>query len=127
MSKFIIYYISPESFKNVDFWLKEVRNYSNPDILIFLIGNKSDLEESRTVSMEEGLHFYNDYKLNLFCESSAKTGYNIDKIFIKASFILYDEYINNLNESDSTETESLPINDKITLDSISKRQKKNCC
>jgi GTPase SAR1 family protein len=45
MSKFIIYFISPESFKNVDFWLKEVRNYSNPDILIFLIGNKSDLEE----------------------------------------------------------------------------------
>ena len=115
------------SFEEIEYWYKEIRKYANSDIKLFLIGNKSDLEESRTVSMEEGLHFYNDYKLNLFCESSAKTGYNIDKIFIKASFILYDEYINNLIESDSTETESLPINDKITLDSISKRQKKNCC
>jgi Ras-related protein Rab-11A len=32
------------SFENIDMWMKELKNNSNPDIKIFLVGNKSDLE-----------------------------------------------------------------------------------
>ena len=38
-----------ESFNHIETWLKEVKLQSNPDIKIFLIGNKSDLEEERKV------------------------------------------------------------------------------
>ena len=34
-------------------WLKELKTHANPDIKVFLIGNKIDLEDSRQVSTEE--------------------------------------------------------------------------
>jgi small GTP-binding protein len=37
--------ISKDSYNNIDIWLKELRTNSNPDVKVFLIGNKSDLEE----------------------------------------------------------------------------------
>lgn len=37
--------ISLESFKNIDFWLKDLKTHSNPDLKVFLIGNKADLDE----------------------------------------------------------------------------------
>ena len=33
-----------ESFNHIESWLKEIKLQSNPDIKIFLIGNKADLE-----------------------------------------------------------------------------------
>ena len=33
-----------ESFNNLEFWINELRTKGNPDINIFLIGNKADLE-----------------------------------------------------------------------------------
>jgi len=42
---FNLYLSSRESFENVDSWLKEIKNNSNPDVKVFLIGNKSDLED----------------------------------------------------------------------------------
>jgi Ras-related protein Rab-11A len=32
------------SFNDIDIWLKELKTHSNPDVKLFLIGNKSDLE-----------------------------------------------------------------------------------
>ena len=34
-------------------WLKELKTHANPDIKVFLIGNKIDLAETRVVSTEE--------------------------------------------------------------------------
>jgi small GTP-binding protein len=38
-----------ESFKHLESWLNEIRTHSNPDVKIFLIGNKIDLEEKRKI------------------------------------------------------------------------------
>ena len=35
---------------------------SNPDIKVFLIGNKLDLEESRLVAKERAIQFKNDFE-----------------------------------------------------------------
>ena len=85
---------SKESFENIDMWLRELRTHSNPDAKVFLIGNKIDLENQRQVSREEGEKFCKDNKLNGFMESSAKTGINAQKIFIKAAETLYEDYLN---------------------------------
>ena len=45
---FLIYY-SENSFNSVDLWLKDLKANSSPDIKIFLIGNKSDLEDQRKI------------------------------------------------------------------------------
>jgi len=39
-----------ESFERIDYWVKEVKKYTREDIILILIGNKSDLE--RQVSFE---------------------------------------------------------------------------
>jgi len=50
--------------------------YSSPQI-----GNKCDLEEKRVISQEEGKAFANSIGAQ-FMETSAKTGYNIDRAFL---------------------------------------------
>ena len=66
---------------------------SNPDIKVFLIGNKVDLEESRLVPKEKALQFKKDFDLDLFMETSAKTGLNTQEIFVEAAKILYFDYM----------------------------------
>ena len=72
---FLVYDISKkETFDNVaERWLQELRYSTSQDIVIMLIGNKSDLEASREVSIEDAkafagelhiffkIRFYNSY------------------------------------------------------------------
>ena len=73
-------------------WLKELKTHANPDIKIFLIGNKIDLADNRKVTQEEARKFKDDYMLNLYMETSAKTGFNAKEIFIEAAKTLCKEY-----------------------------------
>lgn len=69
-----------ESFDSVTMWLSELRKFCDPKIVIALVGNKIDLESSRTVSYEEGNTFAEQNNL-LFFETSAKTSQNIQICF----------------------------------------------
>ena len=73
-----------ESFKDLKSWLyeieKNVPKTESPSI--FLVGNKNDLEKERKITTEEGEQFAKKYGLTFF-ESSAKTGKNVDLIFIE--------------------------------------------
>jgi small GTP-binding protein len=84
---------SKDSYDNVDVWLKELKMHSNPDAKVFLIGNKIDLENERKVEFEQGVQFAKENGLDLFMESSAKTGLNAQKIFIEAAKVLYADYL----------------------------------
>lgn len=43
-----------ETFNHLTSWLDDARQHSNSNMTIMLIGNKSDLEQRRAVSFEEG-------------------------------------------------------------------------
>ena len=89
----IVYSITDQfSFESIDQWLKELKLNSSPDIKIFLIGNKIDLQDKREVSTEQGKNMQNDYNLDLFIESSAKNGHNTEFIFAQAAKLLYIDY-----------------------------------
>jgi Ras-related protein Rab-1A len=103
---FMVYAINNRnSFENIDTWLKEIKYKSNPDIKIFLIGNKCDLIEERKVTYEEGKIFCNNYEFDGFYEVSAKTGERTEEILINAAKVLLSEFKNyqtiknNKNES----------------------------
>ena len=124
--------ISKESFDNVEMWLRELRSHSNPDVKVFLIGNKTDLEAEREVTTEQGENFYKQNNLNLFLESSAKTGFNSQKIFIKAAEILYEDFTKYQDENSSNEngsTNENNNNNKQRLDNYNNgnKKKKACC
>jgi small GTP-binding protein len=93
----ILYSIdNKESFEHAENWLNDLKSQANPDVRIFLVGNKSDLEDERKVSKEEGLKFKNDQGLDLFMETSAKTGYNARSVMIEAAKLLYADYLKYL-------------------------------
>ncbi len=53
----------PQSFVNSERWLKELREHADDDIVIMLVGNKSDLKHVRAVSTEEAISFAEENNL----------------------------------------------------------------
>ena len=64
---------SKQSFIGLNRWLEEVRNHSENDAIIILVGNQCDRESEREVSKEQGARFAKDNGINFFIETSAKT------------------------------------------------------
>ena len=60
------------TYNHLSSWLTDTRNLTNPSTVIFLIGNKSDLESTREVTYEEAKNFADEHGL-LFAEASAMT------------------------------------------------------
>lgn len=63
-------------------WVTELLRNAPPNIVIALVGNKLDLEEDRQVSIEEAEAYANEAGL-LFTETSARTGANVNEVFLK--------------------------------------------
>ena len=78
-----------KSFQSVGNWVKQLKANSNPDIKIFLVGNKNDLVDERKISEEEGRKCCKELEFFSFYETSAKTGFNAQEIFIQAVKLLY--------------------------------------
>lgn len=69
-----------ETFNCVDKWLDDFRENSDKDVCVVLIGNKSDLEEKRMVSVQEGEEKAREKGL-AFVETSAKENSNVSNAF----------------------------------------------
>ena len=70
-----------QTYENVKNWINQIREEANPNVVIYLAGNKVDVnEELRVVRTEEGQKIADEYNLP-FYETSAKSGININEIF----------------------------------------------
>jgi len=79
-----------ETFNHLKGWLAEVKEHSTKDMVIMLIGNKSDLEHKRAVTYEEGRKFAEENGL-IFSETSAKTAQNVEEAFLQTAKMIYDK------------------------------------
>mmetsp|Transcript_14995 Transcript_14995/g.37722 ORF Transcript_14995/g.37722 Transcript_14995/m.37722 type:complete len:155 (+) Transcript_14995:1-465(+) len=68
------------SFLNTSKWIEDVRSERGSDVVIVLVGNKTDLADRRQVSTEEGEEKAKENNV-MFIETSAKMGYNIKALF----------------------------------------------
>ena len=71
------------SFENINKWVENLKKFSEPDIVIMIVGNKLDLVENpndRKVPIEEAEEFCREKKL-LYGETSAYTSANIKEVF----------------------------------------------
>ena len=77
----IVYDITDrKTFNNIINWIDQCHNNGPSTISLVLVGNKVDLEENRVITYEEGNDLANRFNMQ-FYETSAYTGYNIDKLF----------------------------------------------
>ena len=53
---FFLVFFRRDTFEHLITWLEDCRRYSSHNIVIMLIGNKSDIEDKREVTREEGLN-----------------------------------------------------------------------
>ncbi|CAB0014472.1 unnamed protein product [Nesidiocoris tenuis] len=79
-----------ETFNHLTTWLDDARQHSNSNMVIMLIGNKSDLESRREVKKEEGEAFAREHGL-IFMETSAKTAANVEEAFINTAKEIYEK------------------------------------
>jgi len=83
-----------DSFLNLESWFTEVRENTNSNIVIILVGNQSDKTNERAVTYEEGEKFARENKIDLFYETSAFRGDNIDKCFFEGTKMVFQTYMN---------------------------------
>ncbi|XP_072282606.1 EF-hand calcium-binding domain-containing protein 4B-like [Pyxicephalus adspersus] len=67
---------SKKTFTDVCYWLNRIQAKTVDDIVILLIGNKTDCESERKVAYEDAKKLAQDYQL-LFTECSAESGENV--------------------------------------------------
>lgn len=75
---------SRHSFNNTAKWIESIRLERGDDIVLALVGNKSDLSEKREVSTEEGEMRAQELKA-IFIEVSARSGQNVKALFRKVA------------------------------------------
>ena len=90
-----------DTFKNLDFWIKDLEDNSDIDnLFIYLIGNKNDMEDKREVSWVEASNYAKEKKLP-YIEVSAKTGNNIQKLFDEVIKGAMTKMLTNENKDNS--------------------------
>ncbi|KAK0708991.1 putative GTP-binding protein Drab11 [Lasiosphaeria miniovina] len=77
----LVYDISKAStYDNVSRWLKELRDHADTNIVIMLVGNKSDQRHLRAVPTEDAKNFASENNLS-FIETSALDATNVELSF----------------------------------------------
>lgn len=76
------------TFENVTRWLKELRDHTDPNIVVMLLGNKSDLRHLVAVSTDEAKSLAEREAL-YFMETSALEATNVENAFTEALTQIY--------------------------------------
>ena len=111
----LVYNISERvSFQNIENWMESIKENSN-GIPTILIGNKSDLNDERAVSFEEGNQKAQEFGCP-FYETNCKNGDNIDKCFVELAELVYEKIGKKSSQ-----------NDRLKLRKNAFKRKKKCC
>jgi len=118
------------TYENVERWLKELRDHADQNIVIMLVGNKSDLRHLRAVPTDEARAFAEKNSLS-FIETSALDSTNVEAAFQQILTEIYrivsqKQIRNESGDDPSPSPENIrPIT--IPPTDNSDRNKKQCC
>ena len=77
----LLYDITKQSsFDNIREWVRDIKEEVNEKAILFLIGNKIDMEDQRKIPKEKGVELAEEFKIPFF-EASAKSGENVDEVY----------------------------------------------
>ncbi len=97
------------SFLNTSKWIEDIRNERGNDVIIALVGNKTDLTAKRQVTLEEGEEKAKKEDI-LFIETSAKAAHNIKALFKKLANALPNNSLSNKSRNDDDDTSQVVVN-----------------
>ncbi|KAF5895385.1 ras-related protein Rab-41 isoform X1, partial [Clarias magur] len=75
------------SFQQTSKWIDDVRTERGSDVIIMLVGNKTDLADKRQVSVEAAEKKARELNV-MYIETSAKAGYNVKQLFRRVAAAL---------------------------------------
>jgi len=120
-----------DTFNHLTTWLEDARKHANENMVIMLVGNKSDLERRRAVTVEEGEQFAREHNL-IFIETSAKTASNIEEAFVRTAQHIYQR-IQSGTFDISNESSGIKLGPMQTPTDLTKKgdtpakQEEGCC
>ncbi|KAM3145999.1 hypothetical protein pb186bvf_001977 [Paramecium bursaria] len=71
-----------QSFVDIQNWLNEIKKYAVEGVIQVLVGNKSDLDQKREVSLEEAQHLAQQLNTAYF-EISSNDAINLEQPFVR--------------------------------------------
>ena len=110
---------SRSSFTNTKKWMKNITDRAKPDIIIYLVGNKTDCLEERVIFEEEALKLSKKYGMKYY-ETSAKNGGGI-KDTVEA--LVMDIFNNTKGGNSPLGGDGTPVR----VSQVEKKKKKKCC
>ena len=118
-----------KSFNNLNKWIKELEYYCLYNPIVSLVGNKTDLINSRVVD-EHDHKLLNEYFDNFnieFNDISVKENTNIDTVVTNLTSRIYKHLINNLNVDIENYDIKKNTNTISHFEILEKKTKKKCC
>lgn len=104
---------SQTSFQTMEHWYNELLEKGPPGMQIIVVGNKSDLVDSRSIKREDAEQFVSKHLVAFYTETSAKSGEGIIELFQRVA------------EFDNTENKPRPAT-RISPNAA-KEEKSGCC
>ncbi|KAG0455291.1 hypothetical protein HPP92_024256 [Vanilla planifolia] len=116
------------TFESMERWLKELREHTNSNVIVMLVGNKADLRHLRAVSTEDAKAFA-EKESTFFMETSALESTNVEDAFIEVLTQIHSVMSKKaLNVGD--DPMALPKGQTISVgskDDVSVVKKSGCC
>ncbi|XP_078438907.1 ras-related protein RIC2 [Wolffia australiana] len=116
------------TFENVERWLKELRDHTDPNIVVMLIGNKSDLRHLVAIPTDDGKEFSERESL-YFMETSALEATNVEAAFAEVLTQIYRIVSKKPVDAGDDASASAPgKGEKINIkDDVSAVKRPGCC
>lgn len=108
-----------KSFTSLEKWINDVRMERGEDVIVVVVGNKSDLNAKRQVSSEEAETFSTDVGAKFFIETSTKANHNVKLLFKRIASCL-PEFKDSVEPETRAETVNVSIENAAPLGS-------SCC
>lgn len=116
-----------------NYWFQEVKDNAPEDVIVFIVGNKSDLYEKEAVNEEEARQYAKDINA-LYKLVSAENGDGINEIFkMIGERMLTQEFLEKIKNEKNNNDNNSTNNNKNTIKNISiednkgQKKKKKCC
>ncbi|KAI6208575.1 hypothetical protein M3Y96_00129600 [Aphelenchoides besseyi] len=112
------------TYENVARWLRELRDHADQNIVIMLVGNKSDLRHLRAVPTEEAMAYAEKYQVS-FIETSALDSTNVEKAFTNILTEIYKSV--STRQVPADRVQPISTGNSITLSANNEQSSKKCC